>query len=452
MKVELLRNSLIMIMKIKAPKALKTIGFITAAIALSKILGFIREGIFAWQYGASHITDSYVVSSQLPLVFFDFLFGEAILSSFIPVFNDILHKENKKRAFEFANTYFNLIFLITATITIIVIVFLNQSVGLYAHGMSYTSLAQHLLYIMFPTMIFTGLAYVCVGILQSLDEFNVPAMISVVSNLIVIIYLIFFNKYGGIFGLAWAIFIGWAMQFIIQIPSLIKKGYRWRPYLKIRGNHFRTVVIMAIPILLSSWVQPICTTINTNVASYFPEGTISSLQYANKIYVLATGIFGFAITSYIFPNMSKLVTKGQWSEYDKMVKTALKWIVIIMAFITLCVMGLCGLAIKFHVHFGNLTADNMRNVATALFFYSFGMIALGVNEVMNKSIFARKKTRISMYASMTGILANVGMLSIFRAFGALSIATLALSVAIGSICDMVFLLIWGRRKDLTERN
>jgi len=383
----------------------------------------------------------------LPLVFFDFLFGEAILSSFIPVFNDILHKENKKRAFEFANTYFNLVFLITTTTTIIVLIFSKQFMMIIASGMTDTSLAQHLLYIMFPTMIFTGLAYVCVGILQSFDEFNVPAMISVVSNLIVIIYLLFFNKYGGIYGVSWSLFIGWGMQVVIQIPSLIKKGYKWRPYLKLRGNHFKTVIIMAIPILLATWVQPICTLINTNFASYFPDGVISSLQYANKIYVLATGVFGFAITSYIFPNMSKLVTKGQWDEYDKMVKTALKWIVIIMSFVTLCVMGLCGLALKFHVHFGNLTSDKMGNVATALFFYSFGMIALGVNEIMNKSIFARKKTKISMYGSMIGILANVTMLSIFHLTGTLSIATLAVSVAIGSICDMIFLLIFGRRKN-----
>ena len=96
------------------------------------------------------------------------------------------------------------------------------------------SLATKLLYVMFPTVVFTGIAYSFVGILQSFEEFTIPAALSIVSNGIIIIYYLFFNDSMGIYGLAAAFLIGWAMQAFMQVPSLHKKGYRYRPSFKFR--------------------------------------------------------------------------------------------------------------------------------------------------------------------------------------------------------------------------
>ena len=428
-------------MKLKLPRAIKTIGFITVAIALSKLLGLLRESIFAHNYGATSVVDAYNVSSNMPLVFFDVALGTAVLSSFIPVFSDILHKKDKETAFAFANAFFNLIFFIALAITVVVLLFPQAFISLMAPDLVNKTLAVHLLYILFPSLIFTALAYVFVGILQSLDEFNIPAIISIVSNLVIIVYLLFFDKFGGIYGVAWAILIGWSMQMFVQIPSLIKKGYRWRPTLHFEKGTLKTIAIMALPILISSWVQPICVVINTRFASSLGEGIIASLNYANKLYILLTGIFSFAITNYIFPKMSAAASENNWSEYKSILNKALKAIVAIMLPITLLTMFLATPLIKILFFRGAFDLEAVARSSTALFFYSFGMVALGVNEILNKSLFARKRTKISMFGSITGILANLLSLLIFSKLGALTISTLALSVAIGSNANMIFLLI-----------
>jgi len=427
-------------MKIKIPIALKTIGFITIAISFAKILGFVREIVFANFYGAGIVADAFVVSSRLPLIFFDFALGTAVLSSFIPVFSDILHKENKKKAFEFANNFFNIILVLSVVITAIVLIFAKQFILLMAPQLADVPLAVSLLYILFPTFIFTALAYVCVGILQTLDEFNIPAIISVVSNIIVIAYLLLFNQYFGIYGIAWAISIGWFMQIIIQIPSLIKKGFKWQPVFNLKDKNLITVAKMALPILISSWVQPLCIVINTRYASYLAGGTIASLGYANRLYILLTGVFSFAITNYIFPKMSKASSEENWNEYNKILNKSLISIIAIMLPITVFTMVLAEPLIKILFFRGEFDMASVHSTATALFYYSFGMIALGVNEILNKALFAKKQTKLAMWGAIVGIAANITMLIICHSLGTLDIARLALSVAVGSNANMLFLL------------
>ncbi|MCL2740192.1 MAG: hypothetical protein FWE47_03260, partial [Oscillospiraceae bacterium] len=107
-------------MKIKIPSAIKTIGFITIAIAFSKVLGVFREIVFANFYGTSAVADAFSVAVKMPTMFFDIALGTAVLSAFIPVFSDILHKESKKKALEFANNFLNIVFLLSVLVTVIV--------------------------------------------------------------------------------------------------------------------------------------------------------------------------------------------------------------------------------------------------------------------------------------------------------------------------------------------
>ena len=196
--------------------------FLMVVITLSaKVLGMLRDILLASSYGTSSDAVAYDTASRLPLLIFDFVIGGVVTASFIPVFNEVSFKEGKEKAFDFANCFINAVLLLTSIITVIGFVFASPLVSVLAPSLEESTavLAVSLTRIMFPMVIFTGLAYCFVGLLQSFDKFLLPALISLVSNLIMVLYFVFFNEEFGIYGLSVAMLCGWGSQALIQMPS-----------------------------------------------------------------------------------------------------------------------------------------------------------------------------------------------------------------------------------------
>jgi len=171
--------------------------FMVAAVLLAKVCGMLRDILIAAMYGTNtNEAVAFSTASRIPLLFFDIALGSAVTSAFIPIFNEYLSKEGKKKAIEFSNMFINLVVLITAVLSIVGMVFSKQLVNVIAGGYDAEkiTLISTLVIILFPTIIFTGLAYCFVGILQSLGEFYIPSIISLVSNGALILYLLIFRK------------------------------------------------------------------------------------------------------------------------------------------------------------------------------------------------------------------------------------------------------------------
>lgn len=414
-------------------KPLKTIGFISIAIMLSKILGMARDILFASKFGAGGISDAFNAASDLPLQFFDLTLGAAIMSTFIPVFCEKLKNDDKP--YEFASTFLNVVFLISGFFVVLGIVFSKEVINVFAGGLAVDKqiLASQLLAIMLPTMMLTAVAYVFAGLLQSLGEYNVPAIISVVSNLIVIGYLAFFDS---VYGLAIAIVIGWLSQILVQVPSLIKRKVKFTFKVNLKDEGLKKAGKMAIPILISSWATPICVMINNRYASFLDEGSLSALKYANKIYILIVGVFSFAITNYIFP---KLVT-ANFTEEKRLLKKAILGIIVIVAPIAVFMMFFSKPVISIIYQHGKFDIEAVALTSTALAYYSIGMIALGVNEIINKSFYARQDGKSPMIASIVGIVFNIALIMTLSSLGKINIASLALASSLSTNLIMIILI------------
>lgn len=188
---------------------IKTFTFMFSAIFLAKILALVRDIIFANLYGTGIEYTAFSAASRIPTQLLDITLGAAISSSFIPVFNEFFQKKGKERAVQFANNFLNIIILISAVLTILGIIGAPIIINLIAPNkdIGIFNLTVELVRIMFPIMLFTAVAFVFVGFLQSLDEFKIPAIISVVANMIMILYLLIFNNKYGIKGVAIAMLI-----------------------------------------------------------------------------------------------------------------------------------------------------------------------------------------------------------------------------------------------------
>lgn len=428
-------------------KAVKTVSIITVAILAAKGLGMLRDIIFAKLYGTSIQSDAFLSASRLPLLFFDLTLGAAVLSTFIPIFNRHL-QEDRKKAFQFANTFLNMILIISGLFCILGILFAPNLVKVFTPGFeeSTFTLATQLLVIMLPTAVFTAVAYVFVGILQSLDEFTIPAIISLVSNGGVIIYLLFFNRYFGIYGMAFALLIAWSLQILVQVPSLIKKGYRYQFHLNFREDGLKDVFRMALPILMSSWVQPICILINTRFASFLGEGSIAALDYANKLYILLVGVFTFAITNYIFPSLSRMSGAEDYEGFSRTMRTAFS---AMLALIMPIAVGMALFAepiVRVVYERGEFDSGSVATTSAALAFFSLGMIGLGINEILNKAYYAMKDGKTPMYAAIWGIGINVVLAYLLFTYTPMGVRGLALAASISSVIIAFVLMVKMQKK------
>ncbi len=377
------------------------------ATFISKVLGLVRDSLMGAYFGAGIEADAFMAASKLPTTLFDMVIGGVISASFIPVFNSILTKKGQDEAKGFANKFITMIILVTLIISVVGILFAEPLVRFMApnFGAEAHDLAVKLTSIMFPMIIFTGIAFSFVGILQSYGEYNIPAIISLVSNTALIVYFILFGKRFGVTGLAVTMVIAWSLQVIVQIPSLIKLKFKYKPDFHLRDSSIREAVVFAIPMLVSTWVQPFYTLINARFASHM-EGAYSSLEYANRLYLIVTGVFSFVVTNLIFPKLARANASDDKKEANELVAISIKSIVIVIAPLMAGIVILAKPITSIIYGHGEL-ASHSGVVATALACYATGMVFLALNEVLSKTFFSMKKSVTPMITSLVSMLFNI---------------------------------------------
>lgn len=433
-------------------KTLRVIGFMAVITFMAKVMGLLRETLIAGVYGRTDAADIISTSTQIPLLFFDMTLGVAILSTFVPVFNKFLERDSKERAMEFANNFMTIVTTFATVGAILGMIFAEPLVKIMAPGYNPQKVAEtaRLLRILFPSIVFTAAAYTSVGILQSFGEFNIPALISAVSNLIMILYLIIAGDKFGLTGVIVSMLIAWASQLFIQIPTLFKKGYRYRPRLNLRDEGIRDAVLLAIPVLISSWVQPLCVAINTAFGSFMGDGTVIALNWANKLYIIMVGVFAYAVTNFIFPKLSRLNAGENDEGFSETTRTSLGWIILIIALISALFVALSEPIIKIVFEYGQFSAEDTAITATALFFYSFGMVGYAVCEILNKSFYAIRDGITPMVTSIIGIVVNFGTAFLFVNVIEMGIGGLALaSAASSTVMSVILLFMINKRKSGT---
>lgn len=424
----------------------KTVSFMMLATLFSKVAGLLRDVFIAAKYGTESMEAvAYSYASSLPVQLFDFTLGAAVLATFIPIFNSYMEKGDKARAYEFSNNFINITVLISITITALGVLFSKQ-IGVFIApdiGSETQELLQKLIIIVLPTTIFTTLAYSFVGILQSLGEFNVPAIISMVSNIVIIVYLLFFDN---IYGLCIAMLIGWAMQFVIQIPSLIKKKYKFKFSFNFKDAGIKEAMVLALPVLISSWVQPISLFVNKRYASSIAGGG-PALDYANRFYIIVVGVFVLAITNYIFPALSKKAGVNDEKGFNDILLSSIRVMFLIITPIMIGMFLLSEDIVMLVYGRGNFDVNSVKITASALQYFSLGMIAYGINEILNKCFYSMKNAKLPMIASFVGIAVSVILSSLSVTALNLGVKGLALSSTVSVYIVAVILFIFIQHKN-----
>lgn len=431
-------------------KAAGTIGLMAVIILLAKFMGLLRETMVANLYGQGMESDILNTATQIPLLFFDMVLGVAILSTFVPIFNKRLEQEGEASAMDFANNFMTVVVSIAMGVALLGVLLAEPLVRLmtpgYAQVPGKLEQTAQLLRILFPSIAFTAAAYISVGILQSYGEFTIPSLISVVSNGVMILYLMIFGNRLGLVGVAVSMLIAWILQLIVQLPWLKKFGYRYRFRFRLRDRGMKEAALIALPVLISSWVQPLCNVINMSFGSSLGDGAVSALNWANKIYIIMVGVFAYAITNFIFPKLSRLGAGEDREGFAKITRMSLGWIFLIITLVSALFLALSEPIIRVVFERGAFTAKSTAITASALFYYSIGMVGYGACEVLNKSFYAIQDGKTPMYASLLGIVVNLAAAFFLVRILGMQVKGLALASAVSSLAMAACLMLMMNRR------
>ncbi len=399
----------------KKKSAVWTVGSMMVITLGGKLLGLVRDRMLSVNYGSGMEANAFLTASRIPRVFFDTVFSSAIGACLIPVMGEIMVKRGKKDAMRFAGNFLTVMCLLCALMSVLGAVFAGPLTWLFADGYdeATAALCRELTRIMMPMVLFAGVAYAFVGILQSLDEFNVPAAISLISNIFIILYYFTLNDRFGIYGLAVAFLAAWAIQALVQVPSLVKKGFKFYPSLSLFNEDMRKVFRLLLPVMVSTWVLPINQTVNSRFGSRLFEGAgVAAIEYSFNLYTVIAGIFVVQLANYIFPRLSRESASG---DPDKLRKTLGSTVGITLFAVIPMTAGLfvmAGPVVAFIYGGGRFDAFSIEITSRALRWMSLGMIGYAVQFVLSRAYFAGQSGAVPLVAGAVSIGANIALSSL----------------------------------------
>lgn len=424
----------------KGKSAAKTVSIMMLITLFGKVLGLVRDMLLGHNFGVGMASSAFLTASRIPRNFFDVIFASAISASFIPVFNEYLEKKGREEAFRLANAFITVTALASAAMSVAGMLFSGQLTALLADGFDAptAALCSALLRVLFPTVFFTGIAFSLVGILQSLGEFNLPAALSVVSNAVIIVYYVLFCDRFGVTGLAVAFLVGWALQAFIQLPALYKRGWRYRVALRHEG--LPKVFALMLPVMASTWVQPLNLTVATRYASHLSGGTATAaLEYANTLYTIVAGVFVLSIANLVFPELSRLSARNEDDAFDRSLSAALSSMLFFLVPMSVGLAAMAKPIVRLLYEWKEWTAESTEMTAAALTFLSLGMIGYGIQMILSRAYYAAQQGRVPLVAGIVSVGLNVALCALLSPrFG---IAGLAVASAVSAIAPAAVLLV-----------
>ena len=391
---------------------LRSASVISAATILSRILGYIRDSRVAFLLGAGTANDAYTIAYRIPNLLRRLVGEGAISAVFIPVFARYLASDKRKDAWEFANAMLTLMTILLTVITVAGVIFSPWMVRLFASGFSETpgklELTSTLNRIMFPYIFLVSLSALSMGILNSLQQFAMPAFGPVLLNLTVIA----FSFFGGLFGdvtkaLAVGVVVGGVFQLAIQIPSLLRNGWLPRLKLDLANPGVQRVARMMGPIVFSAGIVQVHMLVDSQFASYLTEGSVTSIYIADRIMELVLGSYAVAVSTAILPLLSRQAADRQIGDMKNTINFATRVILFITFPSTVGLILLRREIIEVLFQHGGFNAASTELTAWALLFFAPGLSAISLIKIAVPAFYALEDTRTPMKLAFYGLILNI---------------------------------------------
>jgi putative peptidoglycan lipid II flippase len=425
-------------------------GVLGSATMLSRIMGMVRDMVVSRLFGAGLATDAFFAAFQIPNMLRRFFAEGALTAAFVPTFSATLKQQGDEKARELANVCFTLLTIVMAIITIAGIILSPYIVSLMFPGFKAEpgkfELAVLLNRLMFPYIFFISLVALCMGILNTVRHFFTPAISTVFLNISMILGALCLS---GLFevpitALAVGVLCGGLIQLIIQLPVLWIKGFPIRPNFDFSNPEVHRISLLMLPSVFGVGVYYLNITVSAILASLLPEGSVSYLYYAQRLFEFPQGIFTVSVAQAVLPSMSKQAAEGDMAG----MKDSLSFAMRLTLFITIPAMaGLmaCSTPILSLLFMGGaFDYSKVVNCADALLYYSLGLSFVAMTRVLAPAFYALNDTKTPVKTAFIAFILNL-CLSL-ALMGPLKHGGLALATTLSAFGNMLMLLWFLRRK------
>ena len=406
----------------------RSAGIVSIAVMASRLLGLVREKVIAYYFAAGVGGDAFYAAFRIPNLMRD-LFGEGALSkAFVTTFTATELEDGEEAAWRLASRVFNASFLLLTLITLVGIFAAPAIVDLIFTGKGFQEvpldpsehfgfdskrdLTVYLTRIMFPYLILVSLAAVTMGLLNSKGKFGVPASASSffnVGSLIVGVWGYYVAPDLGLHrttGMAVGVLVGGALQFLVQVPSMRRVGFRYQLLLSFRDERVRQVMRLIGPAILGVAALQVNVLVNSIFASE-GEGWLTWINRAFRLMHLPIGVFGVAISTAALPNLARLVAAGNMEEYRRSFSYALRLMFLLTVPASVGLMVLAEPICRLIFEGGQANPLDTQQTAGALFYYAFGLCGFSAVKIATDGFYTFNDTRTPAIVSLCTVGLNI---------------------------------------------
>ena len=425
--------------------ALKT-SVVSGMTLISRILGLLRDIVFARYFGASLVMDAFLVANRIPNMLRRFFAEGAFSAGFVPVMARYREKHDHADAREFVDAVAGTFGIILFLVTLAGVIAAPLLVAIVAPGFvgedGRFELSTLMLRFTFPYLFFVSLTAFAGGILNTYGRFGVPAFTPVILNIVLISAAIWLSprlEEPGM-ALAYAVFIAGLLQLLFQIPFLANIHALPRPKWAIGHEGVKRAMKLMLPAIFGSSVAQINVLLGGIIASLLGVGKISLLYYSDRLMEFPLGLFGIALATVTLPYLSRQYASESHDEFSATLDWSMRLVTLVAVPAAVGLIVLADPLVATIFYGGVFTADDVRMTALALQGFSVGLIGFSFVKILAPAYFSREDTRTPVRIGLIALAVNFG-LSVILAWYLTSIgfagshAGLALAISVAAMLN-----------------
>ena len=413
---------------------------LTVAALASRLLGWVRLLVIGSQFGVSRELDAYFAAFRIPDAIFQLVVAGALSAALIPVFASYRARGQDREAWQLASSVINLVLIALAGLSLLMAIFAPLFVPIVAPGFDAptTELTIRMTRVMLLSPVLIGMGAVVTGILNSYQQFTVPAIAPLLYNLAIIAAAIFLAPIMGVEGLAVGVAIGSLAHLAVQVPNLARVGQRYDLTIGLKHPGVRRVAWLMGPRTLGLAAGQLNFLVSTVLASGLPEGSLTAYNYAFQLSQIPVGVVGVSIAVALFPTLSTDAALGRIGEIRRQVAGAIRILLFVAAPLMAIMIVLAEPLTAVFYQYGAFTAAASERTSSALVFFAVGLGGHIIVHVLARTFYAMQDTKTPVKWAIVAVAINVPLMAWL--VGPMGIEGLALAMSIAAVIEVLGLL------------
>jgi len=420
---------------------------VSGAYLAARLLGYVRVVVIATTFGAGPELDSFLTAFRIPDFIFQLVAAGAVASALVPIVSGFVATGQQARAWQVVSTVANLMLIALAILAGLAFAFAPAIVPVLAPGFDASELARtvDLTRVMLVGPILLALGAVATATLNGNRRFAASAIAPIVYNLAIIGAALLLAPSMGVAGLAIGVVAGSAGHLLIQLPPLMRAGFRWLPRIDLADTEARHAFLLMAPRALGLGATQLIFVVLTSLASDLGPGAISAYTIAFSLLQIPIGVIGMPLGIVLFPSLAGELALGNTRTYLALIGRALRVLVFVMLPLTAIGMVLRGQIVELLLGYGRFDASAVDLTAATLLLFLVGLPAHGIIDVLARSFYARKDTATPVVAAILGVVVTIALA--MALVGPMRLPALGLALSAGAWGEAALLFIALRRRE-----